>query len=190
MVRKRTVLIDRDGTLNIDKVYLADPAGFELFPGAGEGLARLAAAGFGLVVVTNQSGIGRGLITQAQLKAVHARMAAVLAGFGIRLDGVYVCPHAPEEPCDCRKPKPGLGLAAIRDLGFDPKEAFLIGDKTADIELGQAIGTPTILVRTGDGALVERQGRCRPDYVVDDLAAACDLILSRLALQNPAQDGN
>ncbi|MBI4969549.1 MAG: HAD family hydrolase [Rhodospirillales bacterium] len=190
MAQKRYVLIDRDGTLNIDKVYLADPAGFEFFPGAVEGLARLAAAGFGLVVVTNQSGIGRGLITQTQLAAVHARMEAMLAERGVRLDGIYVCPHAPEEPCDCRKPKPGLGLAAIRDLSFDPGRAFLIGDKAADIELGQAIGTPTILVRTGEGWIVERQGNCRPDFTVDDLAAACDLILSKLSLQKHGSDGN
>lgn len=190
MAKKRYVLIDRDGTINIDKVYLADPAGFEFFPGVVEGLARLAAAGFGLVVVTNQSGIGRGLITQTQLAAVHARMEAMLAERGVRLDGIYVCPHAPEEPCECRKPKPGLGRAAIRDLGFDPSQAFLIGDKAADIELGQAIGATTILVRTGDGAEVESQGICRPDVTVDNLAAACDLILSRLSLQNQGSDGN
>ncbi|MBF0166007.1 MAG: D-glycero-beta-D-manno-heptose 1,7-bisphosphate 7-phosphatase [Alphaproteobacteria bacterium] len=184
MISRRFVLIDRDGTLNVERDYLSDPDGLELIPGAGEGLRLLRDRGFGLAVMTNQSGIARGYFTQASLDAIHQRLTELLAGEGIVLDGIYVCPHGPDEDCTCRKPLPGMVLQAARDLGFDPEQAFVIGDKTADVELGRAVGATSILVRTGYGR--EHESRCQPDHVADNLLEAAKWI----ALQSQGAGGN
>jgi len=180
MSLRRYVLIDRDGTLNIERHYIADPDLLELYPGAGAALRLLRAQGFGLAVVTNQSGIAKGKITPVQLEAVHARLGALLAEEGVTVDGIYVCPHGPDDGCDCRKPLPGMIVQAARELGFDPREAFLIGDKGIDIGLGNAVGAATILVRTGYGAETEREHLADPDYIADDLPDAARWILARV----------
>jgi D-glycero-D-manno-heptose 1,7-bisphosphate phosphatase len=176
MPRRRFVILDRDGTINVDRHFLADPAGFELIGGAAEGLRRLAKLGLGLVVATNQSGIGRGYFAGDDLEAIHGEMAHQLAELGVRLDGVYTCPHRPEDECDCRKPRTGLMERAAAELSFDPSEAFVVGDRPRDIEMGRAVGATTLLVRTGHGARFEREGRIDPDYVVDDLREAAEVI--------------
>jgi D-glycero-D-manno-heptose 1,7-bisphosphate phosphatase len=176
---RRFVLLDRDGTINVEKHYLSDPALLELYPGAAEAMRQLQAKGFGLAVVTNQAGIARGKITMAQLDAVHAKLGAMLATEGVSLDGVYFCPHGPDDDCDCRKPAPGMIEQAVRELGFDPRQAFVVGDKGIDIGLGKAVGATTILVRTGYGAETEREKRADPDYVADDLPDAARWILAR-----------
>ncbi|MBA4016156.1 MAG: D-glycero-beta-D-manno-heptose-1,7-bisphosphate 7-phosphatase [Pirellula sp.] len=178
---KRYVLLDRDGTMIIEREYLAHPDGVELLPKAAEGIRKLQATGFGLVVITNQSGIGRGYFDEAGLAAIHARMCELLAQEQITIDGIYYCPHTVEDACDCRKPRPGLALQAAGELGFDASQAFVIGDKALDVELADAIGAVSVLVRTGYGAAVEKKGTCRPDFVVDDLAAAADAILQYVA---------
>lgn len=175
---RRYVLLDRDGTINIDRDYLADPDLVELMPGAAEGLRRLASRGLGLVVITNQSGVARGLIRPEQLEIVHHRLVELLAAEGIELAGIYACPHGPDEACRCRKPAVGLVEQAARELGFDPRQAFVVGDKASDIELGQRLAATTVLVRTGYGAATEQARRIEPDYVVDDLLAAAELIQS------------
>nr|WP_281241289.1 HAD family hydrolase [Roseospirillum parvum] len=175
------VLIDRDGTLNVEVNYLSRPDDLALIPGAGPALARLQAAGYGVVVVTNQSGLARGYFTPADLEAVHARLGELLAAHGVRLDAIEVCPHGPDDDCDCRKPRPGMVLRAAARLGFDPGAAIVIGDKPADIGLGRAVGARTILVRTGYGAETEAAGIAHPDApdaIVDDLPAAIELILA------------
>ncbi len=177
MAKKPYVLLDRDGTMIVEREYLADPASVELLPGAAEGLRKLQAAGFGLVVITNQSGIGRGYFDEAALAAVHVRMQELLTSEKITLDGIYYCPHVDEDGCDCRKPRTGLAEQAARELGFDAATAFVIGDKAIDVELAEALGAASILVRTGYGAATEQKGNCRPDYVADDLSAAADTIL-------------
>lgn len=179
MAARRYVLLDRDGTVNIDRHYIADPELVELFPGVGAALRELSGNGFGLAVVTNQSGIARGKITPDQLEQVHARLGAVLAAEGVTLDGIYVCPHGPNDGCDCRKPLPGLIVRAARELGFDPAESFVIGDKGIDIDLGRNVGATTILVRTGYGAETERDRLAEPDQTVDDLPAAARWILGQ-----------
>ena len=166
------VLLDRDGTLNVEKHYLSDPEQLELYPGTTAALKRLRALGYGLAVVTNQSGIGRGYFDLAQVERVHERLEEMLAAEGASVDGFFICPHGPEEACDCRKPLPGLARQAMEKFGFAPETAIIIGDKAADIGLGQAIGAATILVRTGWGAEAEKAGDCTPDAIVDDLAAA------------------
>ena len=168
------VLLDRDGTLNVEKNYLSDPDELALFPGTARALKRLRALGYGLVVVTNQSGVGRGYFTAAAVDRVHDRLRELLAADGASVDAIYICPHAPDQACGCRKPLPGLARQAIAEFGFDPERSVVIGDKAADIGLGRAIGAATILVRTGWGADHERDRTCSPDAVVDDLAAAVD----------------
>jgi len=177
---KRFVLLDRDGTIIFDKHYLSDPDGVELLPGAVDGLKRLLDMGFGLGVLTNQSGVGRGYYDEASVQACNGRMQEMLAEHGIEIDGVYYCPHTPETKCHCRKPAPGLMEQAAEDLGFDPKESFMVGDKEADMGVGRNTGAVTILVRTGKGG--DQEERCRDiaDYVVDDLRGVADVISSLL----------
>lgn len=177
MAQKRYVLLDRDGTIIVEREYLSEPAGVELLPGAAEGLRRLQAAGFGLVVVTNQSGIGRGFFDEAALAAVHARMRELLSAENITLDGIYYCPHVADAGCACRKPRTGLAEQAARDLGFAAAQTYVVGDKAIDVELAEAVGAVSILVRTGYGAATEQKGSCRPSFVADDLGAAADWIL-------------
>ena len=177
MAKKQYVLLDRDGTMIVEREYLADPAGVTLLPRTVEGLRTLQTAGFGLIVVTNQSGIGRGFFDEAALAAVHARMRELLAGENIALDGIYYCPHVDDDGCNCRKPRTGLAEQAGRELGFDAAQTYVVGDKAIDVELAEALGAVSILVRTGYGAATERKGNCRPDYVADDLSAAADAIL-------------
>ena len=150
-----------------------------LLPRTVEGLRTLQTAGFGLIVVTNQSGIGRGFFDKPALEAVHARMRELLAGENITLDAIYYCPHVEEDKCDCRKPRTGLAEQAAREFGFDAAQTYVVGDKAIDVELAKALGAASILVRTGYGAATERKGNCRPDYVADDLSTAADWILQR-----------
>lgn len=137
---RRFVLVDRDGTLIVDKVYLADPDGIAFLPGVVDGLRALGAAGFGIVVVTNQSGVGRGYFGEEAVIAVHRRLAALLRAEGVVLDGIYHCPHAPEAGCDCRKPGTALIRRAARELGFDPAGNVFIGDGAADMGAAAASG--------------------------------------------------
>ncbi|MDR3440707.1 D-glycero-beta-D-manno-heptose 1,7-bisphosphate 7-phosphatase [Telmatospirillum sp.] len=173
---RRFVLLDRDGTLNVERDYLSDPDQLELIAGVGAALRRLRQSGFGLVVVTNQSGIARGYFDIATVRRIHERLRALLAGENVSLDGIYFCPHAPEDACHCRKPRPGMVEQAVDDHGFDPRQAFLIGDSAVDINLGRAVGATPLLVRTGWGEKAEREGNCVPAAIVDDLAAAVDWI--------------
>ncbi|MCY2963569.1 MAG: HAD family hydrolase [Planctomycetota bacterium] len=185
---RRFVLLDRDGTLNVERNYLADADQLELLPGVVAGLTRLQELGCGLVVITNQSGVGRGLIAPTQLAGIHRRLHRMLSAVGIVLDGIYVCPHHPETPCHCRKPLTGMATQAARDFGFSLNQSFLIGDKPSDIELGRRVGATTLLVRTGYGAESERdwqrdsgtEAYGAPDCVVDDLLAAAEAIAVRL----------
>lgn len=174
---KRWVVLDRDGTIIVQKHYLSDPGEVELLPGAAEALKRMSRLGLGLVVVTNQSGVGRGLYSRRSVKEVNDRMLDLLARqAGVVLDAIYYCPHAPWQECSCRKPAGGMLRAAAEDFAFDPAQSFVIGDKPCDIELGLRAGATTILVRTGYGAEVEALGKTNPHHVVDDLSGAARLM--------------
>jgi D-glycero-D-manno-heptose 1,7-bisphosphate phosphatase len=172
MTRRRFVLLDRDGTVIVEKHYLSDPEGVELIEGAAAGLRRLRALGLGLAVLTNQSAIGRGYLDHEGLARIHQRLEGDLAREGVRLDGIFFCPHHPDEGCACRKPRTGLVERAARLLDFEPRECFVVGDLPSDVELGRALGGTTLLVRTGHGARTEAGGEARADHVVDDLREA------------------
>jgi len=176
MKQRRFIMLDRDGTITVAHHYLSDPALVELIPGAAAALRALAEMKFGLVVITNQSPIGHGLFDTARLAQIHQRLRDLIAAERVNLDGIYFCPHTPEDDCACRKPRKGLVERAARELDFEPSAGFVIGDNACDIELGQEVGATTILVRTGYGADLEASGSVSPDYVVDDLRAAVPII--------------
>lgn len=157
------VFLDRDGTVIHNRHYLAEPDELDLLPGAAAALRNLADAGFLLVVVTNQSGVGRGFFPVADLERQHARMHELLALEGVELAAVYYCPHGPDEGCDCRKPLPGMLLQAARELELDLSASFMVGDEERDVAAGRAAGVTSYLL-----------GRD-----ADDLAAAAALICSR-----------
>ena len=173
---QRFVLLDRDGTIIQERYYLSDPEQVELIRGAAEGLRRLSRIGIGLIVVTNQSGVGRGFFDTAQLALIHGRLCELLAQEGVHLNGIYSCPHTPTDDCPCRKPRPGLVARAAAEWTFDPQNSFVIGDKVCDIELGQRLGATTFLVRTGYGEQVAIQGTVNPDYTVDSIEEAARVI--------------
>jgi D-glycero-D-manno-heptose 1,7-bisphosphate phosphatase len=142
----RLALIDRDGTIIVDKVYLSDPDGVEFTPGAIAGLRLLRDAGFALVLITNQSGIARGLFDIATLERIHDRLQSMLAGNDVRLEAIYFCPHGPDDGCDCRKPAPGMIRKAMRDFGVRPDEVVVIGDSEADMGAAEAAGVRSVRV--------------------------------------------
>ena len=171
------VFLDRDGTVIKEKHYLADPQQVELLPGAAQAMRRLREWGLGLVLVTNQSGLGRGYFDTARLAEIHQRLGDLLAEEGVLLDGVYFCPHLPDEGCRCRKPRAGMVEQAADELRIGAGPHFVVGDKVCDIEMGQEVKATTVLVRTGYGVEVERLGQGGgADYVVDDLTALVELI--------------
>ena len=140
------VFLDRDGTIIPDRHYLADPAELELLPGAAAALARLRDAGFALVVVTNQSGVGRGYFSAADLARQHERLRGLLADQGVELAGIYACIHAPEAGCDCRKPLPGLLVRAAQEIDLDLGASYLVGDEERDVQAGRAAGVTSYLL--------------------------------------------
>ncbi len=171
---RRFVILDRDGTIIEEREYLSQSEQVKLIPGVAAALRELQQMGFGLVVITNQSGIGRGFFDLGQLQRVHERLEGLLQAEGIHLDGLYVCPHTPDDNCDCRKPKLGLLQKAVTDLGFNMANSIVIGDKASDIEMGRMAGALTFLVRTGYGAQFENE--VAADFVVDDMAAAAEIL--------------
>ena len=174
-----TLFLDRDGTLIREADYLRDPKKVKLLPGVPGALRRLQKAGYSLVVVSNQSGVARGLITPVELAAVRARFSALLAQERIVLAGYYVCPHAPDKGCACRKPRPGMLRRAGRKLNRPWRYGVSIGDKPSDVRLSQAAGGWGILTLSGYGRqnLKKWTGR-KPDYVARNLAAAAQWILT------------
>jgi D-glycero-D-manno-heptose 1,7-bisphosphate phosphatase len=177
------IFLDRDGVINEnrhDYVKAWDEVRF--LPGSLAALARLAATPFLLVLISNQSPIGRGILTTEQVETINRRLVAEIEAHGGRIDGVYFCPHRPGDGCECRKPRPGLLLQAARDLELDLDCSYLVGDAVSDVEAAMAAGCRPILVLTGRGA--EQQPRLRQQGyghvpVVRDLAEAVDLILAQ-----------
>ena len=167
----QAVLLDRDGTLVVDVPYNGDPSQVAPVPGARAALDRLRAAGLPLAVVSNQSGVARGLLTSAQVAAVNARVAELLGPF----DAVLVCEHGPDDGCACRKPRPGLVLEAARQLGVDPAACVLVGDIGSDVDAALAAGAQPVLVPT---EVTRPDEVAAAPAVVADLAAAVDVVLA------------
>lgn len=171
------VFLDRDGTIVIERHYLSDPERAELVPGAARAMARLRDAGFALIVVTNQSGIARGLYGEEEFRAVQARIDELLEAQDVRVEGVYHCPHHPDltGPCACRKPGLALFERAAAEHGLDLARSWFVGDRLKDVEPARALGGRGILVRTGYGR--EQEADAGDFWVVDDLDAAAARIL-------------
>ena len=178
---RRAVFLDRDGTLNREIGYIGDPEDLVLLSGVEGALRRLMGAGYELVVVSNQSAIGRGVLSAERVAAVNARLLAFLAAEGVPIAGLFVCPHAPDDACDCRKPEPGLVLQARDQLGLDLATSWLVGDSAKDVAAARAAGVRPLLVLTGWGKR-DREAALADglaaDDVVADLAAAADRILA------------
>ncbi len=176
----RAVFLDRDGTLNEERSYLGDPRDLVVLPGVPGALRRLQEAGYRLVIVTNQSGIGRGYYTEADFHRVNARLRAELGEHGVTIDQIFFAPEAPDQPSRGRKPSPAFLFDARDALGVEVGASYMVGDKWIDVECGWNAGVrASILVRTGYGAATERArlGALGSAVVVDDLRAAADYIL-------------
>jgi D-glycero-D-manno-heptose 1,7-bisphosphate phosphatase len=182
--------MDRDGTVNAEVGYLNHVERLQLLPRTATAIRRINQSPFLAVIVTNQAGVARGYFREELVARVHERLSRLLADQGARLDGIYYCPHHPtvgdppyRQDCDCRKPRPGLVLAAVRDLNIDVGRSFMIGDKHSDIRFAHALEMPGILVETGYGRGEIEQWSAdwvdRPDHVASDLLDAVEWILGR-----------
>lgn len=172
---RKAVFLDRDGTIARDVPYCRRPEDFELLPGVPEAVRLLNESGLLVVVITNQSGVGRGYFTEEALATIHQKMVTELGKHGARVDGIYYCPHHPDDGCDCRKPGTALFRKAADDLKIDLSQSFVIGDMPLDINAGRAIGARTVLVTTGPGG--GRDIASRPDFTADSLQEAVNWIL-------------
>ncbi len=166
------VFLDRDGTIIVDGKYLADPAGVIPLPGALESLAMLQQCGYVLVIISNQSGIGRGYFCVAERDAVQARVEELFHAAGVSFAGDYYCPHAPDDDCSCRKPYPTMLLDAARALGIDLPASFMVGDKVSDVEAGQNAGCRAVLLAPAPVA-------CTADFIAPDIKTAAEWIIAQ-----------
>ena len=181
MAARGLVVLDRDGVINEDSgEFIKSVAEWRPIRGSLEAIAALNRRGFRVAVVTNQSGVGRGLLTEQTLGAIHARMAAAVRETGGELAGVYYCPHRPDEGCECRKPKTALLRRLEQDLGHSLSGAPFIGDRLSDVDAANAVGARAILVRTGTGGATEKLLGNRSLEVFDDLAAATRQLLAEI----------
>ena len=178
------VFLDRDGTLIVEKNYLNSLTQIEFIPGSEAALARLQRAGATVIVISNQSGVGRGYFSEDFVRQTHAVLQEHLQKHGAAADAFYYCPHAPEAGCDCRKPKTGMLEKAAQDFAMSLR-GYLIGDRASDVAAGQRAGLTCILVRTGYGEQTLAEGAAVADFVADDLAKATDWILQCLRLTGP-----
>jgi histidinol-phosphate phosphatase family protein len=184
------VWLDRDGTLVDDPGYLSDPAGLKLLPQSARAVAKLNAAGLCVVLITNQSGIARGLMSRETVDRIHEKLRAELAREGAHLDGIYLCPHLPAEElkegqqaCACRKPRTGLVERATRELQLEGLPAVVVGDKGSDMELARRIASRSVLVLTGEGRATCRAleaSLIQVDQVSENLDGAAEWILRAL----------
>ena len=176
------VLLDRDGVINRNRTdYVKSWEEFEFLPGSLEALRMLAEQGTRVIVVTNQSVVGRGIIPQDELDRIHARMTREVEAHGGRIDAILCCPHAPDDGCLCRKPRPGLLREAMERLQLDPRLCYAVGDSLSDLMAARAAGLPFVMVLTGQGreSLSHPLCGCPPSWVASDLRAAAGWILRR-----------
>lgn len=175
---QRAVFLDRDGTIMEDSSYFGDLERVVLIPGAAAALKTLQDAGYRLFVITNQSGVGRGYFSREAVEAIHAHLDEYFAKAGVRFDRYYVCPHHPEDNCECRKPKPKFLLDAAGEYSLNLSRCFMVGDRESDIQAGINAGARTILVLTGAGRDMLAKQAVKPDVVAEDIRAAATWILT------------
>jgi D-glycero-D-manno-heptose 1,7-bisphosphate phosphatase len=169
---KRAVFLDRDGTIIRDRGYLKDPAGIELLPGAVETLKALCREGWKLIIVSNQSGVGRGLVTVDEMNAVQAKFIRVLRSHGIEITASYICTHTPEDACECRKPSAASLEKAAREHSVDIGQSWMVGDRESDILCGRNAECTTIWFRTPEFNVPPEL----PDHVADSWAEVYEKI--------------
>jgi histidinol-phosphate phosphatase family protein len=174
-VANRAVFLDRDGTMAPDVAYCRRPEDFELFPTTAKAIRLLNEHGYKVIVITNQSGIARGYFNEDTLDKIHQKIRKKLGEEGARIDGIYYCPHHPDDNCECRKPKPGMVLRAVGEHDIDPRSSFIVGDRPQDIQLGQNTSCRTVLIMAG----TEEVALCSPDYTAPDLYQAALWIIEQ-----------
>jgi D-glycero-D-manno-heptose 1,7-bisphosphate phosphatase len=175
----KLVILDRDGVINYDSDhFIKNPDEWKPIPGSLEAIAELNQAGFRVALATNQSGISRGLFDMATLNAIHDKMHRALAQNGARIDALFYCPHAAEDNCDCRKPKPGMLLDISRRFGTDMKGVPCVGDSLRDLQAGMSLGVQPMLVLTGKGKMTRASGGLPEGTLIfEDLAQAAKHII-------------
>jgi D-glycero-D-manno-heptose 1,7-bisphosphate phosphatase len=187
------LFLDRDGTINSEVDFLRSPSEVSLLPGVARTIKEANDTGLRVIVITNQSGIARGYLTERDLDAIHDRLRSLLAHEGARIDAIYACPHHPtagidpyRTPCDCRKPKPGMIVRGRDEFGLDLRRSFVVGDRCIDMEAGHAAGCTTCLVRTGYGETERLDCGDRPwvDHIAGDLASAWAFIRRQLGIHH------
>jgi len=176
IMRKKAVFLDRDGTIARDVHFCCRVRDFEILPDVPRAIKLLNRRGFKVVVVTNQSGVARGYLSEEKLQQIHRRMRYELAKNGAFVDAIYCCTHDPGDECDCRKPKPGLLVKATRDLGIDLSHSFMIGDGERDIEAGKAAGCRTALINTNKNG---HNHSVFPDCTAPDLLRAVRWVVDK-----------
>ncbi len=178
---KHTVFLDRDGVINFDSSdYIKSESEFKFIPRSAEAVSLLNKNGFDVIIITNQSAIGRGMITSNGLKAIFDKMKKGIKDSGGEIKDIFFCPHLPNQGCSCRKPKPGLILQAVRKYNIDLSLAYMVGDSAKDIECAKKSGCTSVLVQTGNGkeaqVLLESNG-IYPDFKAHDLMDAAKWIV-------------
>lgn len=166
---KYAVFLDRDGTIIKEVEYLSDPDLLEILPNADKGLLLLKKSGFLNIIITNQSAIGRGIITHGRLEEIHYRLKSLLLKRGVELDGIYYCPHHPEDHCDCRKPANKMLLQAAKDHDIDLAKSFVVGDRLMDVMMGKSVGAKTAIVSSKWTSLDGEHKSFGADFVGKDL---------------------
>lgn len=186
MTANKAVFLDRDGTIIEDVGYLNSPQQIKFIPGSLEAIRLLSEAGYKIIIISNQSGIARGLITEDMLQTIDKIIHRQVIHGGGHIDASYYCPHHPEhgaypyqQECECRKPHPGLIKKGEKTFALDLKGSFMIGDKATDVETGKRAGTKTILVLSGRGKEEQFQLKKQPDHIAADLLAAVRWLLKQ-----------
>ncbi|MEX0387134.1 D-glycero-beta-D-manno-heptose 1,7-bisphosphate 7-phosphatase [Spiribacter onubensis] len=185
-MRRQCLLLDRDGVINVDSAdYILEVDEWNPIPGSLEAIANLTHAGIRVAVCTNQSAVGRGMLSRETLERIHRRMREAIIAAGGQLSGIFFCPHAPEARCACRKPSPGLIQQALEELGCATDAALVIGDSRRDLEAARRAGVEAWLVRTGNGRATEAS-LTDGTAVYDDLASAAEKLLREINSPEPA----
>jgi D-glycero-D-manno-heptose 1,7-bisphosphate phosphatase len=176
----KAIFMDRDGTISEEIGYMYDAALYKPFPWAGSAVRRINQSGMKAILITNQSGVGRGYFDEALVHRVHDLLTAELARSNARLDAIYYCPHHPEADCGCRKPQPGMLIRAKEELSIDLGQSWVIGDKHLDVETAYAVGAKSVLVLTGYGQdeyEKYKTAELQPTYIAKNLIDAVEAIL-------------